>query len=149
MTQLDLPQISFARYVDLLKRRKWQVVPVSLLGMIVGGVIAASVPRYYVASTDVHFKAGELLTEGGKPLVEILEEELDNARTMIPAQVPDLLATFDWPEAHVDDFDARNEFIAAVTRGCRCRTSATTAATARSPRCASATATPTASGRRS
>ena len=29
MTQLDLPQISFARYVDLLKRRSWQVIPVS------------------------------------------------------------------------------------------------------------------------
>ena len=36
MTQLDLPQISLQRYLDLLRRRRWQVIPVSLLGLLIG-----------------------------------------------------------------------------------------------------------------
>ena len=40
MTQVELPQLSLQRYVDLVRRRRWQLVPVSLLGLIIGGLIA-------------------------------------------------------------------------------------------------------------
>ena len=36
MTQVELPQLSLQRYVDLVKRRRWQLVPVSLLGLVIG-----------------------------------------------------------------------------------------------------------------
>lgn len=114
MTQLDLPPISLARYLDLLKRRKWQVVPVSLLGMIVGALIAASVPRYYVAETEVHFNAEHLVTPQQRSLVDPLEELLANARPMVLNQVPYVLQELGWREYATDDPYARAEFIADV-----------------------------------
>ena len=51
LSQIELPTVSFARYLDLLKRRTWQVVSVSLLGLVVGGLVALMIPRYYVAHT--------------------------------------------------------------------------------------------------
>lgn len=115
MSQLDLPPISFARYLDLLKRRKWLVVPVSLLGMIIGALIAASVPRFYVASTDVHFNAEHLLSAEARGLVDPLEELLSSARPLIEAQVPEVLRQLGWQEALVDDADERAQFVAEVT----------------------------------
>lgn len=115
MTNLDLPQISLSRYVDLLKRRKWQVVPVSLLGMIVGGLIAAAVPRYYVAFTEVRFNAEQLMTDQMRQLSDPLEELLASANHLIPARIPAVLQELGWPEAHSDDDDARAQFIAEVT----------------------------------
>ena len=55
MTQIEVPQISLQRYVDLLKRRRWQVIPVSLLGLLVGGLVAFFIPRYYVADVTVDY----------------------------------------------------------------------------------------------
>ena len=43
--QPHLPQLSLQRYVDLVKRRRWQVLPVSLLGLLVGGIVAFFIPR--------------------------------------------------------------------------------------------------------
>ena len=37
MTQLDVPTISFAHYLDLLRRRTWHVATVSVLGLVIGG----------------------------------------------------------------------------------------------------------------
>jgi len=55
--QLELPQVSLARYFDLLKRRRWQVIPVSVLGLLIGGLVAFFIPRYYVAETRMeHFR---------------------------------------------------------------------------------------------
>ena len=51
MTQIELPQLSLQRYVDLVRRRRWQVVPVSILGLIIGGLIAFFIPRMFVAET--------------------------------------------------------------------------------------------------
>ena len=53
MTQLDLPQLSLRRYLDLVKRRRWQVVPVSLLGLLIGGLVAFFIPRMFVAETRI------------------------------------------------------------------------------------------------
>lgn len=116
MTNLDLPPISLARYVDLLKRRKWQVVPVSLLGMIIGGLIAASVPRYYVAQTEVRFNAEYLLSDQDRQLSDPLEEMLASANPLIRARIPSVLKQLGWQEALVDDADARAEFIDEVTK---------------------------------
>lgn len=115
MTQLDVPTISFARYVDLLKRRKWQVIPISLLGMLVGTVVALMVPRFYVASAEVRYSA-EQFAEKGRDLEEQLLERLDSARTLIPALVGEVLQKLGWPEALSDDFDARVAFEADVKR---------------------------------
>ena len=40
MSNFEVPQISLTRYVDLLKRRRWQVVPVSLIGLLLGGFLS-------------------------------------------------------------------------------------------------------------
>ncbi|MEZ5965816.1 MAG: hypothetical protein R3F56_18415 [Planctomycetota bacterium] len=116
MTNLDLPQISISRYVDLLKRRKWTVLPVSLLGMLVGALIAVAMPRYYEAWTEVRFNAEAMLTDRDRQLTDPLEELLAQANHLIPARVPEVLDSLDWPEAHSDDEDARADFVAEVTR---------------------------------
>ncbi len=90
------------------------VLPVSLLGMTVGALIAASVPRYYVASTDVHFNAEHLLKESDKYLADPLAESLTSARPLIEAEVPEVLRQLGWQEALVDDRDAQAQFVTQV-----------------------------------
>ena len=114
MTQLDLPQISLARYVDLLKRRRWQVVPVSLLGLGVGALVAFFIPRYYVARTDVRYNAEQLLSPQQRSIDDPLTELLASAKILIPAQIPAVLKELGWPEAAVADEDARAAFEAEV-----------------------------------
>jgi succinoglycan biosynthesis transport protein ExoP len=53
MTDLDLPSLELGRYVDLIKRRRWQLVPIGFLGLLIGFIVAWSIPRFYVANTKV------------------------------------------------------------------------------------------------
>lgn len=53
MTEVELPQLQVGRYVDLLKRRRWQLVPAGLVGLAVGLIVASLIPRYYEAETVV------------------------------------------------------------------------------------------------
>lgn len=75
MTQLDLPQISLQRYLELLKRRRWQVVPASLLGLLLGGIVAFFIPRYYVAET--------MLQHQMAPGMEAVRSKEDPFRTIV------------------------------------------------------------------
>ncbi|MEO0481446.1 MAG: hypothetical protein AAF196_18400 [Planctomycetota bacterium] len=54
--QLEMPPISFARYLDLLKRRRWQVIPATIGGLLIGTLVAFVIPRYYVAKTTIAYK---------------------------------------------------------------------------------------------
>ncbi|MEM7201839.1 MAG: hypothetical protein AAF628_16350 [Planctomycetota bacterium] len=105
MTQLDLPPISFARYLDLLKRRRWQVLPVSLLGLLVGGLVASLIPRYYVARTVIEFQ-GEVLGSNERS-DDPMKDLVDSAQATIVWSVKGALETVKWPEALVDDPDER------------------------------------------
>ncbi|MEC7585089.1 MAG: hypothetical protein VYE77_12290 [Planctomycetota bacterium] len=115
--QIDLPQVSIARYLDLLKRRRWQVVPISLLGLLIGGLVAFFIPRYYVAETRLeHFWApGEPYrdTSGRKDPFRGLVE---NARHTIPQTRP-VLATMQnlgWSEAMERDPTRRLDNVRAA-----------------------------------
>jgi uncharacterized protein involved in exopolysaccharide biosynthesis len=113
MTQLELPQISFARYLELLRRRRWQVIPVSLLGLLVGALVAFFVPRYYVVSTKLQMDGAVLGTQGGSesdPMLGVFEA----AKVSIPATVPEVLRELRWREAMTEDFDARIAFEQSV-----------------------------------
>lgn len=111
-TRIDLPQISFARYLDLLKRRRWQVVPISLLGLVVGAMVAFFIPRYYVAETTIAFHGPVLEID---PRVEDpMRPIVDSAAVTIPATVPRALEELGWPEALSEDEERRNAFIDAV-----------------------------------
>lgn len=96
MTQLDLPQVSMQRYFDLLKRRRWQVVPVSLLGLLVGGVVAFLIPRYFVAQMDLTYQnaMGEVPVASRDPGGYLVE----NAKLTIPDAVGDTLALLGWTD---------------------------------------------------
>ncbi len=101
MTQVELPQMSLQRYLELVKRRRWQLVPVSLLGLVVGGLIAFFIPRYFVASTLIQHEAvpGEALDRGDDPFKSIVA----SARNTIPQAVGKALEALKWPEALVSD----------------------------------------------
>ncbi|MCC6669831.1 MAG: hypothetical protein IT458_02135 [Planctomycetes bacterium] len=113
MAELELPQISFARYLDLLKRRRWQVVPVSLLGLVIGAVVAFFIPRYYVARTTVQFY-GRLDGQGRSVGEDPLAQAVQSAAITIRALVPEALTRLGWPEAMVEDPNGRRAFAEEV-----------------------------------
>lgn len=102
MTQLDLPQVSLQRYVELLKRRRWQVVPVSLLGLLLGGLVAFFIPRYYVAETLLHYTKAP-----GDPDPRATEDPfafvVAYAQQTIPLAVGATMKKLGWPEAAATD----------------------------------------------
>jgi uncharacterized protein involved in exopolysaccharide biosynthesis len=107
MTQLELPPVSFARYLELLKRRRWQVVPISILGLLIGATIAFFVPRYYVVSTVVRVDGSVLITQPGEdPMGSLIGE----AKIAIPFLTADVLAESGWREANEGTWDEKRAF---------------------------------------
>lgn len=108
MTQLDLPQISLQRYLELLKRRRWQVVPASLLGLLLGGIVAFFIPRYYVAETMLQHQMApgmEAVRSKEDPFRTIVE----TAQITIPLAVGETIKVLGWPEASEADPYVRSE----------------------------------------
>lgn len=107
MTQLDLPQISVQRYVELLKRRRWQVVPASLFGLLLGGLIAFFIPRYFVASTLVEHQLAPGMERRGKE--DPFRGIVDSAQVTIPLAIAETIKKLEWPEAAATDPSVRSE----------------------------------------
>jgi capsular polysaccharide biosynthesis protein len=107
MTETDLPQLSLQRYFDLVKRRRWQLLPVTLLGLVVGGLIALLIPRYYVAETWIVHNAipGQQLNEKDSkdPFTGIVQ----SARDTIPLACDKAVESLKWPEAKIEDWHER------------------------------------------
>lgn len=101
MTQLDLPQISIKRYFDLLKRRRWQVIPVSLLGLLIGGLVAFFIPRYYVADATLGYDTppGEEAGVADDPMFAIV----DSALATVPLAIEPTVKALGWEEATIAD----------------------------------------------
>lgn len=87
MNQLDIPPISFARYVDLVKRRRWQVIPMSLVGLLVGAVVAFFIPRYYIAKTMITYKGGAA-DPSSRTARDPMFAKVNNAELTIPQTIP-------------------------------------------------------------
>lgn len=112
MTQIDLPPVSVQRYVDLLRRRRWQLVPIAMVGLVVGAVVAFMIPRYYVAETLVeHQEIASEMTKGENPFARIV----DSAEQTIKLAVGDAMAALKWPEAAIAD-PARRQMEEAKVR---------------------------------
>lgn len=113
MTQVEVPQISLQRYFDLLKRRRWQVIPVSLLGLLVGGMVALFIPRYYVADTLlVHQKvAGPVDPDHPE---DPFRSIVDSAKLSMPLAIGETMEALKWPEAMVRDPSQRTQNEKAV-----------------------------------
>ncbi len=115
LQQLELPTISFARYLDLLKRRTFQVLSLSLLGLVVGGVVALLIPRYYVARTVVQFNRPILDPKLGTP-EDPMAQVIEGARVTVPAMVERALVALAWPELFSGGPGDRWEFTETVRR---------------------------------
>ncbi|MEO6593226.1 MAG: hypothetical protein ABIP94_00565 [Planctomycetota bacterium] len=100
MSQLEVPQISVQRYVELLKRRRWQVIPASLLGLLIGGLVAFFIPRYYVADAMLQHRRVP-----GQPDSSNREDPfrsiVDSAKALIPLTVRSAMQKLRWPEIAV------------------------------------------------
>ncbi len=105
---VELPQLSLARYFDLLKRRRWQVIPVSLLGLLIGGIVAFFVPRYYVAEVyvDYYRLPAEVQT---RPTEDPFKFVVDNATILIPQSAGPTIKKLGWPESAVPDAFERRQ----------------------------------------
>ena len=108
MTQVEVPQLSLQRYFDLLKRRRWQVVPVSLLGLLLGGLVAFFIPRYYVADTTLQHQQVP-----GQPQSRNVDDPfrsiVDTARLTIPLAVGETMKKLNWPDAQIADLFERTQ----------------------------------------
>lgn len=111
MTQVELPQLSLQRYVDLVKRRRWQVLPVSLLGLLIGGIVAFFIPRYYVAETELVYQGSTQGSNEEDPMRQIVA----SASTAIPLVVRKVITEkLKWPEALLLDDHDLEQFAKAV-----------------------------------
>lgn len=99
--QLDIPQISVARYLDLLKRRRWQVIPMSLLGLLIGGIVAFFIPRYYVATASIAYEhpPGHTDIDREDPFGAIIA----SAKLTIPRAIEATIKDLGWPESITTD----------------------------------------------
>lgn len=105
---IELPQLSLAHYFELLKRRRWQVIPVSLLGLLIGGVIAFFVPRYYVAETFVdYYRLPSSVADA--PSKDPFKFVVDNAQILIPQAVAATAKKLGWSESAIVDPSDRRE----------------------------------------
>lgn len=105
---IELPQLSLAHYFELLKRRRWQVIPVSLLGLLLGGVIAFFVPRYFVAETFVdYYRLPSNVADA--PSKDPFKFVVDNAQILIPQAVAGTAKKLGWPESAIVDPSDRRE----------------------------------------
>ncbi len=105
---IELPQLSLAHYFELLKRRRWQVIPISLLGLVIGGIVAFFVPRYYVAETYVDYYR---LPSGvaDAPAKDPFKFVVDNAQILIPQAVAPTAKKLGWAESVILDPADRRE----------------------------------------
>lgn len=113
MTGVELPQLSLQRYLELVKRRRWQLVPVSLAGLLVGGLVAFFIPRYFVATTLIQHEAvpGEDLDKGtDDPFASIVA----SARNTFPQAVPKAMEVLKWPEAQIADPHEKAQRVRAI-----------------------------------
>ena len=103
MTQVELPQLSLQRYVDLVKRRRWQLVPVSLLGLVIGGLVAFFIPRYFVAQTLLEHQQ---VPSGPADTENPFRAVVDTAKSTIPLMAGAAIDELKWPEAlGLDEFE--------------------------------------------
>ncbi|PIE22207.1 MAG: hypothetical protein CSA62_13515 [Planctomycetota bacterium] len=116
MTDLELPNLEFGRYVDLVKRRRWQLVPIGLLGLFIGFIVAWSIPRYYEAGTKVQLRprliGGQV---SGWDREDPFLREVNKARMTIQNYqlVRDAIEKLGWDDyfAVRDDFEKASAFI--------------------------------------
>lgn len=111
MTQAELPQLSLRRYIDLVKRRRWRVVPVSLLGLLIGGLVAFFIPRFYVAETLLtHSQLPGVAEDTQHPFKQIV----DTAKSSLPLYAEDAIRELNWPEYASGDLFTQQQFVRTV-----------------------------------
>jgi len=111
MTQVEMPQLSLQRYIDLVKRRRWRVVPVSILGLVIGGLVAFLIPRYFVAKTLLLHSQ---LPGGAKNSEYPFKQIVDTAKSSIPLYVEEAVAELKWQEYTSADEFTRGQYARGV-----------------------------------
>lgn len=103
MSAIEVPQVSIQRYLELLKRRRWQVIPVSVIGLLVGGLVAFFIPRYYVAQTTIVHEspAGQPDSATGEDPIRLV---VDTAYLTIPQAVTEAMQQLGWEEARATGY---------------------------------------------
>ena len=120
MSEQETPNLPIKRYVDLLKRRRWQILPVALLGLLIGTVVARLIPRFYEATTQIRIH--QVFEEEGRRFArkDPLLREVSDARNTILAWdlVRDAVLKLGWEDffAVQDDDVKLNAKLRAVQR---------------------------------
>lgn len=115
MTQVELPQLQIGRYIDLLRRRRWQLLPAALVGLAVGSLVAILIPRYYVAETIVRIQPRS--TDQRASRQDRFIEETRKARIVIKNEqlISEAIRELEWLEAsRREDSDALRELCAEI-----------------------------------
>ncbi len=79
-----LPGLQARLLLEIVRRRKWLIFPLGIIGLMVGVLVSFLIPRYYRAETSVVLK--NVTLEGkvvAKPGEDPMESEVENARYTI------------------------------------------------------------------
>ncbi len=103
MAELDfsLPGLQARFLLEILRRRRWLIVPLALLGLGVGALVSFLIPRYYRAETrveikDISLEGRPVPKQGEDPMAGIVE----NARYTLasPRMILKAARALKWPE---------------------------------------------------
>ncbi len=108
MAELDfsLPGLQARFLLEILRRRRWLIVPLALLGLCVGALVSFMIPRYYRAETRVEIKDISL---EGRPVPKAGEDPMagivENARYTLasPRMILKAARALKWPEFFSSD----------------------------------------------
>ena len=108
MAELDfsLPGLQVRFLLEILRRRRWLIVPLALLGLGVGAMVSLMIPRYYRAETRVEIKDVSL---EGRPVAKADEDPMagivENARYTLanPKMILRAARALKWPEFFTAD----------------------------------------------
>ena len=100
-----LPGLQLRFFLGLLQRRRWLILPLALLGLVVGTGTSLLIPRYYRSETQFHLKRiGQQGSDFG-PDEDPMEAEVEAARFTITSHVHFLSSArrLGWPEFFTND----------------------------------------------
>ena len=108
MAELDfsLPGLQARFLLEILRRRRWLIVPLAVLGLGVGAMVSLMIPRYYRAETRVEIKDMSL---EGRPVPKAGEDPMagivENARYTLanPKMILRAARALKWPEFFTAD----------------------------------------------
>ena len=115
--QIDPPG-QFQEFLDILKRRRWQVILPALFVVSLGICIATIIPRKFRVGTEIELRALTLEEDGGKAArsrtMGVAEDAPQQIRSM--KRIVEVLKDLEWPDYLSLDAKEQSRFRRAIQK---------------------------------